>query len=69
MKREPHKWQKSEGGGSSYFVSLDLAKDVLPTAGSSGQTKLNKTFLEMQRQVSGKFLSVYFKSPLLTHNL
>ena len=68
MKRDPHRWQKS-GGGSSYFVSLNLAKDEFPTAGSSGQTKLNKAFLDMQTQVSGKFLNVYFKSSLLTHNL
>lgn len=61
--------QKSEGGGSSYFVPLDLGKDELLTGGSSGQAKLNKALLEMQRQGSENFLNVYFKSPLLTHNL
>lgn len=68
LKRDPHKWQTSERGGSSYFVSLDVAEDMSLAAGSSRQTKLNKAFLGTQRQVSGKFLNVYPKSPLLTHN-
>lgn len=43
LKRDPHKWQMSERGGSSYFVSLGLAKDVLLAAGAQGrQNKIKR---------------------------